>query len=244
MKLVELECENCGAALKIEEGTNTVNCPYCKASYKIDDEVKHVKYDDMENSGYEFEKGRIKAQKEHASNSSLNVDQKFPKVALIPFVMVAIVMIVILISSAISWKGWNDKFNNNSSSSGISAEEAKRIEEEAKKKEEEEKQKIEEEKKKMEEEEQKRELESQARSFNLGYSSGKLSGFFIKNDLNEVINSNRTNKEKLITVKFNGVETQDSEEILKIIDQLDNNKDYNVLLDYDADGFINVMTIQ
>ena len=237
MKLVELECENCGAALKIEEGTNTVNCPYCKASYKIDDEVKHVKYDDMENSGYEFEKGRIKAQKEHASNSSLNIDQKFPKIALIPFVMVAIVMIVILISSAISWKDWNNKFNDNDNRSGISAEEAK-------KKEEEEKQKIEEEKKKMEEEEQKRELESQARRFNLGYSSGKLSGFFIKSDLNDVINSNRTNKEKLITVKFNDIETQDSEEILRIIDQLDKNKDYNVLLDYDADGFINVMTIQ
>lgn len=237
MKLVELECENCGAALKIEEGTNTVNCPYCKASYKIDDEVKHVKYDDMENSGYEFEKGRIKAQKEHASNSSLNIDQKFPKIALIPFVMVAIVMIVILISSAISWKDWNSKFNDNDNRSGISAEEAK-------KKEEEEKQKIEEEKKKMEEEEQKRELESQARRFNLGYSSGKLSGFFIKSDLNDVINSNRTNKERLITVKFNDIETQDSEEILRIIDQLDKNKDYNVLLDYDADGFINVMTIQ
>jgi len=237
MKLVELECENCGAALKIEEGTNTVNCPYCKASYKIDDEVKHVKYDDMENSGYEFEKGRIKAQKEHASNSSLNIDQKFPKIALIPFVMVAIVMIVILISSAISWKDWNNKFNDNDNRSGISAEEAK-------KKEEEEKQKIEEEKKKMEEEEQKRELESQARRFNLGYSSGKLSGFFIKSDLNDVINSNRTNKERLITVKFNDIETQDSEEILRIIDQLDKNKDYNVLLDYDADGFINVMTIQ
>ena len=237
MKLVELECENCGASLKIEEGTNTVNCPYCKASYKIDDEVKHVKYDDMENSGYEFEKGRIKAQKEHASNSSLNIDQKFPKIALIPFVMVAIVMIVILIGSAISWKDWNNKFNDNDNRSGISAEEAK-------KKEEEEKQKIEEEKKKMEEEEQKRELESQARRFNLGYSSGKLSGFFIKSDLNDVINSNRTNKERLITVKFNDIETQDSEEILRIIDQLDKNKDYNVLLDYDADGFINVMTIQ
>lgn len=236
MKLVELECENCGAALKVEEGTDTIKCPYCNATYKIDDEATHVKYDDMENSGYEFEKGRIKAQKEHASKSSININQKFSKVALIPFVMVAIVMIVILISSAISWKDWNDKFNNNSSSNGISAEEAKRMEE-AKKKEEEEKQKL-------EEERQKRELESQARVFNLGYSSGKLSGFFIKSDLNDVINSNRTNKERLITVKFNGIETQDSEEILRIIDQLDKNKDYNVLLDYDADGFINVMTIQ
>lgn len=239
MKLVELECENCGASLKIEEGTNTVNCPYCKASYKIDDEVKHVKYDDMENSGYEFEKGRIKAQKEHLNNNNninVNVDSKFSMVAIIPFIIIPIIMFVIIISSAVGFSKWRSNSNNSSSSSSVS-EEAKKLEEERK---------AEEEKRKAEEEEarQKRELESKARTFNLGYSSGKLSGFFIKSDLNDVINSNRTNKEKLITVKFNDIETQDSEEILRIIDQLDKNKDYNVLLDYDADGFINVMTIQ
>ena len=213
MKLVELECQNCGAALKIEEGTNTVNCPYCKATYKIDDEAKHVKYDDMENSGYEFEKGRIKAQKEHASNSSLNIDQKFPKIALIPFFMVAIVIVVILISSVISWSNWKNNLNDNSNSS-ISEEKAKK------------------------------ELESKVYDFNWRYSSGKKSGVFVERDLNNVINSNRTNKERFITVKFNDIETQDSEEILKIIDQLDTYKDYNVLLDYDTDGFITVITIK
>ena len=225
MKLVELECQNCGAALKVEEGTNNVTCPYCKATYKLDDEVQHVKYDDMENSGYEFEKGRIKAQKEHASsnvnanvNSSMNtnmntnVNSKFPKVALIPFVIVAIVMIVSIVTSGLIFKDTKNKFDNKSNSAAT--------------------------------EKAKKELESKVYDFNWRYSSGKKAGAFVKDDLNDVINSNRTNKERFITVKFNGIETQDSDEILKIIDQIDSFKDYNVLLDYDNDGFITVINIE
>lgn len=212
MKLVELECQNCGAALKVEEGTNNISCPYCNATYKLDDEAQHIKYDDMENSGYEFEKGRIKAQKESINNSSVNIDTKFSKLAIIPFVMVAIVIIAILVTSAISWKDWNNKFNNNSSN--VSDEAAKK------------------------------ELEKKVYDFNWRYSSGKKATVFVKSMLNDVINSNRTNKERFITVKFNDIETQDSDEILKIIDQLEQYGEYNVLLDYDTDGFITTMTIK
>ncbi len=213
MKLVELECENCGAALKVEEGSNTVNCPYCNASYKIDDEAKHVKYDDMENSGYEFEKGRIKAQKEHATNSGANVNSKIPAFAMIPFILIPIVMFVIIISSAVGFSKWKSN-SDNSSSTSVSDEAAKR------------------------------ELESKVYDFNWKYSSGKKAAIFVENDLNNVINTNKTNNERYITVKFNGTETHDPEEILGIIDQLDKSKDYNVLLDYDTDGFITVMTIK
>ncbi len=213
MKLVELECENCGAALKVEEGSNTVNCPYCKATYKIDDEAKHVKYDDMEKSGYEFEKGRIKAQKEHISNRTVNVDSRFPKLAVIPFFMVLILMAVMLVRFGINR---NNMLNNSSSSSSGS----------------------------VSEEKEKRDLESEIYSFNWRYSSGKKAGAFVKSDLNNVINSNRTNKERFITVRFNDIETQDSEEILSIIDQLETHKEYDVLLDYDEEGFITVMTIK
>ena len=98
MKLVELECQNCGAALKIEEGADTITCPYCNATYKIDDEVKHVKYDDMENSGYEFEKGRIKAQKEHIANNTVLGQTKFP-VFIIPIFFIMIIgMSIIMIT--------------------------------------------------------------------------------------------------------------------------------------------------
>lgn len=65
MKLIEMKCKNCGSFLNVEENSKEIKCSYCKTQYKLDDEVKHIKYDDMEKAGYEFERGRIKAQKEN-----------------------------------------------------------------------------------------------------------------------------------------------------------------------------------
>ena len=56
MKLVELKCKNCGAVLKVKPNTNDIHCDHCKANYKLDDEVQHVKFDDMEKAGYDYEK--------------------------------------------------------------------------------------------------------------------------------------------------------------------------------------------
>ena len=64
MKLVELKCKNCGAILEVDEGVKDITCKYCRASFKLDDEVQHIQYDNMHESGYEFEKGRIQAQNE------------------------------------------------------------------------------------------------------------------------------------------------------------------------------------
>lgn len=64
MKLLEMKCKNCGALLKVEEDAKYIECQYCNTKYKLDDEIQHIKYDDMEKSGYEFERGRIRAQQE------------------------------------------------------------------------------------------------------------------------------------------------------------------------------------
>lgn len=64
MKLVEMKCENCGAQLKVNIEQKHSYCQLCGAEFLLDDEVQHIKYDDMEQAGYEFEKGRIKAQQE------------------------------------------------------------------------------------------------------------------------------------------------------------------------------------
>ena len=64
MNLLEMKCKNCGALLKVEEDAKYIECQYCNTKYKLDDEVQHIKYDDMEKSGYEFEKWRIRAQQE------------------------------------------------------------------------------------------------------------------------------------------------------------------------------------
>lgn len=83
MKLLEMKCKNCGALLKVEEDAKYIECQYCNTKYKLDDEVQHIKYDDMEKSGYEFEKGRIRAQQEQkraqSNYNNLNNVNNTPK---------------------------------------------------------------------------------------------------------------------------------------------------------------------
>ena len=200
MKLVELECQNCGAALKIEEGTDTVICPYCKASYKIDDEAQHIKYDDMENSGYEFEKGRIKAQKEHIQNSKSSADTHPAFIAIIVIILV-IVFVSIISAFSIKFFGTKNKTKAEYSQHDIFA-------------------------------------------YNMHYSSGNKQAIFVKTMLDEAINSNKTHDDKKITVKYKDISTTDSEKILEIEKELDMYQTYDVLLDYDDDGFVNSITIK
>ena len=64
MKLVEMKCKNCGNKLKLKPNQIDIDCEYCHAQYKFDDGIQHIKYDDMEQAGYELEKGKIKARTE------------------------------------------------------------------------------------------------------------------------------------------------------------------------------------
>ncbi len=218
MKLVELECQNCGAALKIEEGADTITCPYCNATYKIDDEVKHVKYDDMENSGYEFEKGRIKAQREHIANNTVLGQTKFP-VFIIPIFFIMIIgMSIIMITRMHSAR---KEFSNSVDNSVT-----QKAKEEA------------------EANEKQQKLESERYSFNFKYSNGRKATIFVESMLNDVIDSNRTNKDRFITVNFKDISTQETEQILEIEKQLEDYGEYDVVLDYDEDGFVNAITIK
>lgn len=70
MRLIELKCKNCGSILKVDANNTDVNCEFCHAKFKLDDEVKHIQYDNMEQSGYEFEKGRLKAQQEYLDSKT------------------------------------------------------------------------------------------------------------------------------------------------------------------------------
>lgn len=225
MKLVELECQNCGATLKLEEGTEIVSCPYCKATYKLDDEAQHIKYDDMENSGYEFEKGRIKAQKEHvANNQNLNI-AKIPMIIIPIIVVIMIISIIVFFGIGISSvkNGFEKSYND--SNNDINIDELKVNSE-------------------IETNKENGKSEQEKYRFNLHYSNGRQAEIFVKSMLNDVITSNKTNKDKIITVKFNDITTQDPEQILEIEKQLIDYKEYDVLLDYDEDGFVNMITIR
>lgn len=64
MKLLKLSCPNCGAELQNNIENGKIRCKYCNTEFLLDNEVTHVKYDNPNEAGYEFEKGRIRAQQE------------------------------------------------------------------------------------------------------------------------------------------------------------------------------------
>ncbi len=68
MKLIDLECPGCGASLHVESGQKNITCSHCGKTVMIDDEVHHVQYDNAEEAGYKFEKGRQRAQEEARIN--------------------------------------------------------------------------------------------------------------------------------------------------------------------------------
>ena len=225
MKIVELECQNCGAALKVEEGNDIYTCPYCKATYKLDKE-------NMEDSGYEFEKGRIKAQREHMEKTFGS--SKVPLVILV----IPVVMFIIIASSIWFFTDHSSKITNDVSTESSEDREARL------KKEEEEKAKLEEEERIRKEEQAKRELEYRKDVFNMSFHNGEQASIFVKSMLDKVITTNKTENDKKITVKYNDIETQDENKIVEIEKSLTQYGKYYISFEYDDEGFINTMIIK
>ena len=70
VKIVNLTCPGCGARLEVDMDRKMAFCSYCGAALPIDDEIQKVQLDGAEKAGYEFEKGRQRAQAEAAQASS------------------------------------------------------------------------------------------------------------------------------------------------------------------------------
>jgi len=54
--------------MQVNNDTKEVVCDFCGAKFAVDDEAQHIHYDNAEQAGYEFEKGRQKAQAEQYQN--------------------------------------------------------------------------------------------------------------------------------------------------------------------------------
>ncbi|MEE3343122.1 MAG: hypothetical protein VZS44_03430 [Bacilli bacterium] len=82
-------------------------------------------------------------------------------------------------------------------------------------------------------------------SFNMDFEhhTGTESSTSVGWLLDDVITSNKKNKEKLITVVFGSTTTSDPEEIKNLKKQLTKNK-YEISVDYDEKGFVNKITIE
>ena len=69
VKIVNLTCPGCGARLEVDMDRKMAFCSYCGAALPVDDEIQKVQLDGAEKAGYEFEKGRQRAQAEAAQAS-------------------------------------------------------------------------------------------------------------------------------------------------------------------------------
>lgn len=85
-------------------------------------------------------------------------------------------------------------------------------------------------------------------NFILEHSIGKRNGITVKQDLNQIITSNKKYKDHQIYVIYNDKNTNKTEGIVEIRDSLKeieayNFYEYDVMIDYDDDGYINKYTI-
>ena len=118
MRLIELKCKNCGAKLKIEDNVKKVTCKYCNTEFSVEDAY---------NDGYNFEKGRMKAQTEQLEeiNNIMTNNPIFKNFfqsehsVIIPAVISIIIFLSIYIFITTSLKSMNsidsfevERFNN------------------------------------------------------------------------------------------------------------------------------------
>lgn len=73
MKLLDVTCPHCGAAMKVTDNAKTVHCEYCNHDFVFDDEVIHTAHriEDAEQLGYELEVGRQKYIREQESKKDV-----------------------------------------------------------------------------------------------------------------------------------------------------------------------------
>lgn len=75
MKLIEATCAHCGAQLTIDIDKSMAFCQFCGAELIIDQQNSFINENNAESIGYQFEKGRQRAQREtvyqQAGNSTL-----------------------------------------------------------------------------------------------------------------------------------------------------------------------------
>ena len=88
--------------------------------------------------------------------------------------------------------------------------------------------------------------EIEKKSFNstLEMYAGTEYGSSVSWLIDKVITNNKTNSEHILTVVFEDVNSTDTEEIRNIKKSLDDWTKYEVILDYDENGFVYLITIE
>lgn len=79
---------------------------------------------------------------------------------------------------------------------------------------------------------------------NFEYRVGTQYGLNVSDLFDDIITNNKTNTERVLRVKFGDTDTTDTDEIRKLKKNLDDWTKYEVIFDYDDDGYIYLITIE
>jgi len=85
-----------------------------------------------------------------------------------------------------------------------------------------------------------------AKNFNrtFEFRVGTQYGLNVSDLLDDVITNNKTNTDQILIVKFGSTDTTDTDEIRNLKKNLDDWTKYEVIFDYDEDGYIYLITIE
>ena len=217
MNLKELKCKNCGATIKVEENATNAKCEFCHSSFTVEDAY---------HDGYKFEKGRMKAhseQFEKTVESAKNIIVPIGKAFAVQYIITAVIGFVIfivifitIISLAIGQVKDNKTKSVNENEKIIN---------------------------------DMYDVISNGsdviRNNNVfELYSGSIYGNMASNLIDEVINYNKKNTSKQITVKYKDISTTDSDKLTDLKKQLSDWTEYEISFEYDSNGLINLVNIE
>lgn len=210
----KLKCSSCGGEITVDNDKEYGTCPYCGTKYKLNDDINfNIKMDDNT--------------KEVLTSGA----KHFSKFLLIPVVLFVFVFVSIVVFGFISSSKADKRYQERVKQQ---QEEANKFQEQVEKIQDKVMDKIQESK----EEYKKSENEWDKDTFNMQFfgANGTNDAIFVKNTLDDIIQSNKTHERKVILI-FDGREVTDESEIISVKQSLSG--DYEVSFDYDSDGYIN-----
>lgn len=205
MRLVKLECPNCGASLNVDKDKKEFYCKYCRTTSLLDDGVIRVEHTIVdENSGE-----RLKLFKGLGITTMVYV-------GIILFVVIAVFGFIIFNVINMNSRVNEQKDNVMNQVNEVTNEVLDKVY-----------------------------TKGELSYFNSSFEmySGTKSKFLISSLLDNVVTNNKTEKEHIITVVYRDNSTDVPDEIVKIKHSLNDDKKYEVSLDYDEYGFVYKVTI-
>lgn len=213
MKFKELKCKNCGANLEVEENAKMVTCQFCHTTFSVEDTYSE---------SYDSTKAKLQAIDDHFKIKKISKISLIIGIALfiVAVVVIAKVFLTVFKEDKVGDSSFKRSVTEKKNDFDHSMDKAKDVIDQVVD-------------------------HATVDSFNSTYNlyTGTQKGFFLRNCIDKVVTNNKTNSNHQITVKYNGIETKDSNQLVEMKQSMDDMSEFEVSLDYDQNGYIYMISI-